>query len=363
MERSTIEDAVWQMKRYGYAAGALLGVLLTVAAILFIIMRTEETPRVVSVWPLVVALGASVATWWLQGLIVAVLARPWLERLRVLDTFRVYMAGTFIAGISPIRGAEIPCEVYLLKQLGLSTGEGSTVVGTRVLLDIAVLTPAAVCGLALTVGLPEVRSIELVLAGLAIAGTVAVVFLAWGRGGSRVSGLCRDEPGRLTRARAKVYGFFGDVRKSIDSYWRQGYRTTVAYAVALTVVYWAFRLSSGPLALMAVGWSGDWVPVILAQLLLASVILPLAPTPGGSGARELGLAALLPAHVPEEHLLSGIVVYTGLTYYLPVVVGASFAGRQLWREIFHRGEGRKAAHRRGRPETSTSAFHRTRAVL
>src|SRR5215204_5457300 len=142
MERSTIEDAVWQMKRYGYAAGALLGVLLTVAAILFI-MRTEETPRVVSVWPLVVALGASVATWWLQGLIVAVLARPWLERLRVLDTFRVYMAGTFIAGISPIRGAEIPCEVYLLKQLGLSTGEGSTVVGTRVLLDIAVLTPAA----------------------------------------------------------------------------------------------------------------------------------------------------------------------------------------------------------------------------
>src|SRR5215204_5946781 len=153
MERSTIEDAVWQMKRYGYAAGALLGVLLTVAAILFIIMRTEETPRVVSVWPLVVALGASVATWWLQGLIVAWLARPWLEKLRVLDTFGVYMAGTFVAGISPIRGAEIPCEVYLLKRLGLSTGEGSTVVGTRALLDVAVLTPATLMiGLALASG-------------------------------------------------------------------------------------------------------------------------------------------------------------------------------------------------------------------
>jgi DNA-binding CsgD family transcriptional regulator len=74
-----------QMRRYGYAAGALLSVLLTVAAILFITMRTEETPRAVSVWPLLVALGASVATWWLQGLIVAVLARPWLKRLRVLD--------------------------------------------------------------------------------------------------------------------------------------------------------------------------------------------------------------------------------------------------------------------------------------
>jgi glycosyltransferase 2 family protein len=358
-----VDEHVRRMRRYGYAAGALLGILLTVSAILFIIMRTEETPRVVSVWPLLAALGASVATWWLQGLIVAVLARPWLERLRVLDTFRVYMAGTFVAGISPIRGAEIPCEVYLLKRLGLSTGEGSTVVGTRVMLDVAVLTPAALCGLALTAGLPEVRNIELPLVGLAIAGTAAVVFLARGR--SRVSGLRRDEPDRLTRAREKVYGFFGDVRRGIDSYWRRGDRTTVAYAAALTIVYWAFRLSCGPLALMAVGWSGDWIPVILAQLLLASLILPLAPTPGGSGARELGLAALLSAHVPEGQLLSGIVVYTGLTYYLPVVVGASFAGRQLWREVFRRGEGRKAALRRGHPATSTPApaHRRTRAVL
>jgi uncharacterized membrane protein YbhN (UPF0104 family) len=74
--------------------------------------------------------------------------------------------------------------------------------------------------------------------------------------------------------------------------------------------------------------------VIVAQLLLASFVLPLAPTPGGSGARELGLAALLSAHVPEGQLLSGIVVYSGLTYYLPVVVGALFAGSQLWLRRF-----------------------------
>src|SRR5215217_9196130 len=175
------------MRRYGYAAGALVGVLLTGLALLFVTVSTGEAPRVVNSWPLLAALGACVATWWLQGLIVAVLARPRLEKLRVLDTFGVYMAGTFIAGISPIRGAEIPCEVYLLKRLGLSTGEGSTVVGTRVLLDVAVLTPAAICGLALTAGLPEVRNIELLLAGLTIAGTAAVVFLVWGRGGSRIS--------------------------------------------------------------------------------------------------------------------------------------------------------------------------------
>jgi glycosyltransferase 2 family protein len=355
------------MRRHGYAAGALLAVLLTALAFLYINARTGNLPRIANFWPLLAALGMAVATWWLQGLIVAVLARPRLEKLRVLDTFGVYMAGTFVAGISPIRGAEIPCEVYLLKRLGLSTGEGSTVVGTRALLDVAVLTPATLMiGLALASGFSGPINPELLLTGLIVTVTLAtfILLIRKKRGWRPESGgPGRDWPGWLMTGRAKISGFLRDVRESGASYWRQGHRAPLAYAAALTVVYWSFRLSSGPLALMVVGWSGDWIPVIVAQLLLASIILPLAPTPGGSGARELGLVALLSAHVPEGQLLSGIVVYTGLTYYLPVVVGASFAGRQLWREVFRRGEGRKAAHRRGRPGTSTPAHPRTRAVL
>ena len=135
------------------------------------------------------------------------------------------------------------------------------------------------------------------------------------------------------------------MRRSVVSY--RGHRESLAYAAALTIVYWAFRLCCGPLALMAVGWSGGWTPVIVAQLLLASFVLPLAPTPGGSGARELGLAALLSAHVPEGQLLSGIVVYSGLTYYLPVVVGALFAGRQLWLQVFPFKGGRPHIGERG----------------
>src|ERR687894_1787379 len=131
------------MGRYSYTAGALLGILLTALAIVVIAVRTEEMPRVVSVWPLLAALGTSVVTWWLQGLIYAVLARPQLKGLRVGDMFRVDMAGMFVALVSPIRGAELPYKAYLLKRLSLSAGEGSNVVVTRVLLDAAVLMPAA----------------------------------------------------------------------------------------------------------------------------------------------------------------------------------------------------------------------------
>jgi hypothetical protein len=84
------------MKRYRYAAGALLGILLTGGSIFLITVRTGEMPRVVSVWPIFAALGVSAVTWWLQGLIVAVLAWPQLKSLRIGDMFRVYMVGGFI---------------------------------------------------------------------------------------------------------------------------------------------------------------------------------------------------------------------------------------------------------------------------
>ena len=321
------------MRRYGYAAGALLGVLLATLASVLISVRTGEMPRVVSVWPLLTALGVSVATWWLQGLIVAVLTRPQLKSLRVGDMVRVYIASGFIWGISPIKGAEVPFQVYLLKRLGLSAGEGSTVVVIRVLLDVAVLTPAALGGLVLTFDLPKVEHPPLLLAGSTIAGLIAAIILLMRKRGRRKPGSRNPNlngPGWRARGRAKISRFFGDMHGSLALFWRRGYRATLIYGGALTIVYWAFRLSLGPLALMAAGWSGDWIPVIVAQLLLYSLVLPLAPTPGGSGAREFGFAALLTTYVPAEQLLSGIIIYAGLAHYLPIIVGAFFAGRQVW---------------------------------
>jgi glycosyltransferase 2 family protein len=317
---------------------------------------------VVNVWPLLAALGTSALTWWLQGLIYAVLARPQPKSLRVGEMFRVDMAGMFVALVSPIRGAELPYKVYLLKRVGLSAGEGSNVVLTRVLLDVVVLTPAALVGLPLYFDLPRLQYSNLLFAGLvATAAVAAVVWRVRGRAGDGTSRL--GVSGRQTKAGAKISGFLGDVRRSFAAYWRPGRRATLVYAIALTTVYWAFRLSAGPLALMATGWSGDWLPVVIAQLLLVSFVLPFAPTPGGSGARELGLAALLSGYVPEGKLLGGLIIYTALSHWLPLIAGAFFCGRQLWQEMVRHDEGQKATDRGRYAEARVSARRRTRAVL
>jgi uncharacterized protein (TIRG00374 family) len=337
-----------------YAVGASLGLLLPALMIVLIAAGAEEMPRVVSVWPLLAALGTSAVTWWLQALIYALLARPLPKNLRTSDMFRVEMAGLFVALVSPIRGAELPYKAYLLKRLGLSAAEGSNLVVTRVLLDAVLLIPAALVALALySSALPEVQTPNLLLA----AAVVLVAFLVRrkvrGRAGKRTSYLRGS--GWQAKAAAKISGFLRDMHRSFASYWRPGHRATLVYAVALTVVYWALRLSAGPLALMAVGWSGDWLPVVVAHLLLVSFVLPFAPTPGGGGARELGLAALLSGYVPEGQLLSGLIVHTALSHWLPLIAGSFFAGHELWRGTFRRG-GSYAG-------TPIPARRRTRAVL
>jgi len=345
------------VRRYGYVIGALLGLLLPALVIVLMAVTAEVIPRLVSVWPLLAVLGTSVVTWWLQGLIYSVLARPHPKNPRVGDMFRVEMAGLFVALVSPIRGAELPYKAYLLGRLGFSAGEGSNVVVTRVLLDAVVLTPAALVALTLCSSiLPEVRIPTLLLAGLTAAVALAAVAFLVHRRVRRREGTrtpCRGGLGWHTKAAAKISSFMRDMHRSFTSYWRPGHRATLVYAVGLTVVYWALRLSVGPLALMAVGWSGDWLPVVVAQLFLASFVLPFAPTPGGGGAREVGLAALLAGYVPEGQLLSGLVVHTALSHWLPLIASAFFVGHEVRRGIFRRSGGRKVAEREGHAETIT----------
>ena len=329
-----------QTRRYGYVIGALSGLLLPALVVVLIAVSAEEMPTVVSFWPLLAVLGSSVVAWWVQGLIYAVLARPYIKDPQVRDMFRVEMAGLFVALVSPIRGAELPYKVYLLNRLGLSAGEGGNLVVTRVLLDAVVLTPAALIGLPLYFELPEAQGAYLLLAGLVAA---VAAFLMRKRVREKVRGWTSRLGG--PRWQAKLLGSLRDMRGSFATYSRPGHRTTLLYALALAIVYWALRLCVAPLAFMAAGWSGEWLPVVVAQVLLASFVLPFAPTPGGGGARELGLAVLLSGYVAQGQLLSGLVFHTALSHWLPLVVSAFFIGHELRRRGVPSGVGSGRATR------------------
>ena len=323
------------MRKRGYALGAALGIILTVGAVFLVVSQTDQMPRVAKVWPLALGVGASLLAWMLIGLISALLAFPNLKSLRVRDMVYIYLAGAFVGGLSPVRGLEIPYEIYLLKKIGLSAGEGSTVIITRGLLNITVIILATAGVLIFSPKLPSIGSWKLLAASLGIAVAWALITALIRRRRRRASGTYEhhgSHRGWQEKIREMVVTFFADMRQSFVMLWRAENRTVLVFSGLLMLLYWGVRLSFGPLALMAGGYSGNWIPIVVAQLLLISFVLPVAPTPGGSGAAELGFAALISSHVSGNFLSSGVIIYAGLTHYLPVIVGAFFVGMYLWRE-------------------------------
>lgn len=72
------------------------------------------------------------------------------------------------------------------------------------------------------------------------------------------------------------------------------------------------------------------------QLVLWS-LLPLSPTPGGSGVAELGFATFVGHHVPGGALIGGLLIWRTLTYLLPLLAGSLLAGYDLANQGSSRG--------------------------
>ncbi len=105
--------------------------------------------------------------------------------------------------------------------------------------------------------------------------------------------------------------------------------------VALSAAVWVCRY----LVLLFVAWSVapelHVVEVLFraAALWLAALILP---TPGGSGGMELLFSQFISPLLPAGFGGLTLVVWRGLTYYLPLVVGMVVAGRALHRLLRRR---------------------------
>jgi glycosyltransferase 2 family protein len=256
-------------------------------------------------WSLI-ALGLSAVTylgaaWSLSGFV--------LERLSLVRTCLVQVAGSFVTLVTPAAVGGVALNIRYLRRSGVSSADSAASVGVSQLvtftLHISLLVLfAAISGTARGHALRPPEWVFIVIAGLVVA-VLAVLAAPVGR--------------RLLRAR--IAPMLGQVIPRLLDVAQQPVKLvegvggtmllTVAYILCL---YASVRALGGSLPLASVA------VVYLTGNALGSVI----PTPGGLGAVEAALSAgLSAAGLPGAAAISTVLLFRTLTFWLPVPIGWS----------------------------------------
>lgn len=323
----------------------LLGLALSIVGFLLAARYIKEPPSVTTYWPIPAALVAMLVVWLLQGAVIALLSWPRLKSVKLLDMTRVYLATQSAGAMTPFAGGEVAYQFLELYRRGLPADDTGAVIAIRAILNGVVLIPAAAVGILFVPHVPFVGSASnlpfsarKVLIGAALAlsvtGAVVIAFLAYLReSGGEDSGGWREKIfAKLSDWRAKVLDYLRHLKNSLAWIWRQEPRVVIA-CLGMIVLYWTLYPLLGTLALRAAGWDGGgWIHVYVAQYVLF-IVIPLAPTPGNSGAAELAFVALMDDYVPHSALLGGVIIWRALTHYSELMVGAFIAGRGLPEDI------------------------------
>jgi uncharacterized protein (TIRG00374 family) len=325
------------------AAGVLVVVALGMAAGIAVVLLTNRQALLAAVtrvplWSLAAAVALTVASWLGQGLSFAALA-PRRVRGQLVSMTAAFLGGDFPALVTPFGSGGIPGGVFSLTREGLTAGEAGAVIAMHSLLTSVFF---AIAGVVAAIVLPMriAGSGAAVWSGF-VAAMVVLGLIAWlavrpqhavglierlVSGGAAARVISREAAARFVAAADRESGLFADGVRRLT---RERPANLVASFAGL-----AFSRSCLAGALLVVlyglGWRGDVVAA--AAIGVAAMVLTIAsPTPGGSGAVEAVLTALLATMTAAPIAGAAALLWRVVTFYLEVLVGWALFSRYLAR--------------------------------
>ncbi len=260
--------------------------------------------RSADLWWSLVALGLSAVTylgaaWSLSGFV--------LERLRLVPTLLVQVAGSFVTLVTPAAVGGVALNIRYLRRNDVSAADSAASVGVSQLvaftLHLSLLVIfAAISGTSSGSSLQPPHWVFYVIAGLIAIGLVVLA----------------TPPGRRL-LRARIAPMAGQVIPRLLDVAQQPAKLAegIGGALLLTAGY-IFCLAA---CIHALG--GSLPPASVAVVYLTgSAVGSIVPTPGGLGAVEAALSAgLSAAGLPGATAVSAVLLFRLLTFWLPVPVG------------------------------------------
>ncbi len=252
---------------------------------------------------MLVALGLSAATY--VGAAIS-LSGFVLERLSLLRTFLVQVAGSFVILVTPAAVGGAALNLRYLRRAKLAAADAAASVGVTQVISfliyvVLLLIVTAITGTSRTVSVPAWAFIALAV----VVGLVLIVLaLPAGRRWllSRVATAASQVVPRLLDVAQRPVKLAQGIGGAL--------LLTAAYILCLAASVKALGATVPPLASVAV------------VFLTGSAVGSLVPTPGGLGAIEAALSTgLIAAGVPGAKAVTAVLLFRMVTFWLPVPAG------------------------------------------
>jgi len=240
------------------------------------------------------------ATWALSGFV--------LERLSIVRTFLVQVAGSFVILVTPAAVGGVALNLRYLRRSRLSPADAAASVGVTQVISFLVylvlfLIFAAIAG---TSHGPPVHVPGWAYIALAVVAGLVLILLALPAGR-------RQLLSRLASAAGQVIPRLLDVAQR-PAKLAEG----IGGSLLLTLAYILCLASS----VRAIGVAAVPVASIGVVYLTGSALGSIVPTPGGLGAVEAAMSAgLTAAGVPGPKAVTAVLLFRTVTFWLPVPAG------------------------------------------
>ncbi|MGE4413097.1 MAG: YbhN family protein, partial [Candidatus Caldatribacteriota bacterium] len=332
----TIEKPV--LNRNKIIKGLIISLLIGITAFLLIFFITIDKNTIISLKHmekefLLLAAAAIFLSVFIEGLRIQVVAGAVGEKIAFWESVKIFYISSFLGSITPYFSGTIPGQVFLFQQQGISIAKGFLIATIRPIMKsiiFLIITPLLFFYFQDSLQEYEVLSWLLLIMAIGFSIIVILAFVLVVSNPQKVESLLirlkdfsfLSNFFQRPTIQKILEGIISQVRVLQESYHLLlNHPREIILAFFYTFLYWFCYFSVAPLLLLALEMQLDFALVIALQVLIF-FLLPFLPTPGGSGAAEVGFASLFSFFVPA-HLLG---IYVGgwrlFTFYLNMLIGA-----------------------------------------
>lgn len=332
-------------ERGQWQRGILASVVIGIGALLVVIYVTSgrdlaSVVRHATATSLLAGAVFILSAWFMRAVRFWLILRRLHRQAGLLSLLQIYLATTFLSHVTPFTTGGLPLQVYLLSSRhGLTLGEATAVTGLDSVvnsLGVLVLIPLLLLWGASLIARPEIRA-GLQLLGLLLAILAGLIaYILFFRPSWNVEGWLRRLGSRMRTGRGRdlLLRVAGGLANEWHSF-RQALVTLgrlevgeLVLLILVTLGYWAAYFGVALGVLWGMGVTPPWQAVVTNQIVF-NVLQPLAPTPGGSGAAEWGMAVLFRNLVPRNELATFVAIWRVFTFYSSLTLGGLAAARLL----------------------------------